>query len=659
LGVQFNKGSDIIVSKLSSDGSILMNSTYLGGSANDGLNVSASLRYNYADEVRGEIDIDKDGNVYIVTCTLSPDFPIVGNTFQQTFGGSIDGCIVKFDNKLNTILWSSYLGGESSDAAYSLAIDDSSDIYITGGTRSFAFPTTTGVLYPTFQGLRSDGFITHVKKDGQSILHSTYYGSPVYDQIYFVELDQFNNVHLFGQTEATGANASRFIQNAAFSQPNSGQFISKITPQLDSVIWSTVFGTRSGRPNISPTAFLVDLCSKIYLSGWGGTPENSEFINAVSGTMVPRLFDMLTTLGPNPATDFYQSATDKMDFYLLVLEDDASAVNYASFFGGNVSPEHVDGGTSRFDRKGKIYQAMCAGCGGHSDMPVKPPYGSTQLPAHNNSDCNLGVFKMDFRLPIVAADFEALPGCLGEPIQFTNKSLIRSATTYKWFFGDGDSSNLKDPSHTYVAGGTYKVMLILSDKATCNLADTLFKTVYISGSNNLTINATADQYTVYKGKSTTLHAIPNSGFIYVWTPSGSLDDATSPNPVATPDTTTTYTLTLADPLLPQCRIADTVTVKVIEIHCDEPYIFIPDAFTPNGDKDNDTLYVRGTEIREMFFTIYNRWGEKVFETKDQTIGWDGIYKGMKADPGVFVYYLDVTCVDDQKFFKKGNITLIR
>jgi gliding motility-associated-like protein len=661
LGIRFSNGSDIFVTKLSNDGATLLASTYLGGTANDGLNLSASLRYNYADEVRGEVDVDKNGNVYVVTCTQSTDFPIVGSTFQQTSGGGLlDACVIKLTNDLSAIQWSSYLGGEDADAAYSLAIDDSSHIYVAGGTRSLAFPSTAGVLYPSFQGLRSDGFITHINKDGQSMIHSTYYGSSTYDQIYFVELDQFNNVHVFGQTSATGLAASRFIQNAAFSQPNSGQFISKLTPELDSVMWSTVFGTGSGRPNISPTAFLVDLCSKIYLSGWGGTPENTEFIDAIYGGIAPHPYNMLTTLGPNPPGDFFQSTTDLFDFYLFVIEGDASAVHYASFFGGNRAPEHVDGGTSRFDRKGKIYQAMCAGCGGHSDMPIKPPFGPTELPERNNSgECNLGVFKMDFRLPIVVADFDASPSCIGETVQFTNKSQIKSATTYKWLFGDGDSSNVKDPTHIYTKGRNYKVALILSDKATCNLADTIIKIIYISDLGNLVIDATADQYTVYKGKSTTLHASPNSGYNYLWSPSSSLSDATSPNPVATPPVTTTYKLTVSDPLVTRCGLVDSVTINVIEIFCIEPYIFVPNAFSPNGDGDNDSLFVRGNDIREMFFTVYNRWGEKVFETKDKSIGWDGKFKDMKADPGVFVYYLEVTCVDDQKFFKKGNVTLIR
>ncbi len=657
--VAYLNGCDIFISKLSSDGSSLVASTYLGGTANDGALASgfpSVLRYNYADEMRGEIELDNASNVYIASCTRSPNFPIAGTAVQPTYGGGgFDAVVFKMDENLQTLLWSTFLGGTADDAAYSIELDTTGNLYVSGGTNSLNFPQTTGALYTAYQGGRADGFISYLDKNGSTLFYSSYYGSAAYDQVYFVGLDKSNNVHLFGQTEATGVNATRFVQNAGFSQANSGQFISKLTPELDSIFWSTTFGNGSGRPNISPTAFLVDLCSKIYLSGWGGTPEHTAFMNNVT---LP--FNMLTTLGPNPPTDFFQPSTDNHDFYLFVMEGDASAVNYASFFGGNQSAEHVDGGTSRFDRKGKMYQAMCAGCGSNSDMPLKPTLGLAELPSTNNSfNCNIGVFKMDFRLPTVVADFHANNGCIGDVVTFVNTSLKKSATTFFWSFGDGGTSTLENPTHVYSAGGTYEVMLVLADSATCNLADTLVKQVYISPITGMSIDATADQYVIYKGKSTILRALPSTGWAYSWTPTETLSNSFISTPIATPPVTTTYTVELIDPQVNSCRISDTVTIEVIEIICREPYIYVPNAFSPNEDGKNERLFVRSVNIRELYFTIYDRWGEKVFETRDQSIGWDGMYKGMKADPGVFVYYVQGYCVDDQEFFMKGNITLLR
>ena len=100
-------------------------------------------------------------------------------------------------------------------------------------------------------------------------------------------------------------------------------------------------------------------------------------------------------------------------------------------------------------------------------------------------------------------------------------------------------------------------------------------------------------------------------------------------------------------------------VYTYEINCGEPDIFIPNAFSPNGDGENDTYLVTGKVVEELALKIYNRWGELVFETNDPLKGWDGTFNGKKVDPVVFVYQLDVRCIDQRAFTKKGNITVVR
>ena len=90
-----------------------------------------------------------------------------------------------------------------------------------------------------------------------------------------------------------------------------------------------------------------------------------------------------------------------------------------------------------------------------------------------------------------------------------------------------------------------------------------------------------------------------------------------------------------------------------------PDVFVPSAFTPNQDGENEVLYVYGRFIKELYFAVYNRWGEKVFETEDQSIGWDGNYKNLPVQNAVFDWYLTVICEDEQRLQLKGNTTLIR
>ena len=88
-------------------------------------------------------------------------------------------------------------------------------------------------------------------------------------------------------------------------------------------------------------------------------------------------------------------------------------------------------------------------------------------------------------------------------------------------------------------------------------------------------------------------------------------------------------------------------------------IFVPSAFSPNGDGFNDVMYVRGRKIKEVKFVIYNRWGEKVFETTDKNIGWNGRHRGEKAQSSVYVYYVEAEVEDVGRVEQKGNITLVR
>ena len=102
-----------------------------------------------------------------------------------------------------------------------------------------------------------------------------------------------------------------------------------------------------------------------------------------------------------------------------------------------------------------------------------------------------------------------------------------------------------------------------------------------------------------------------------------------------------------------------VTIYVIAPDCNENTVFVPNTFTPNGDGRNDVLYARSAFVTELYFTVYDRWGQQVFATNDINKGWDGIFNGKPCNPDVFGYYLTFKCNDGRESFKKGNVTLIR
>ena len=167
------KGTDIFISRLSSDGSTLLASTFMGGSQNDGLNFrqyynnnimfgNDSLYYNYGDEARGEIITDDQNNVYVGSCTFSTDFPVTSSAFQPTSAGKEEGVVFKLDYSLSNLLWSTYIGGSGDDAVYSIDIDNNYNVYAAGGTNSTDIKTSPNAFHKNYQGGSADGFVVKI-----------------------------------------------------------------------------------------------------------------------------------------------------------------------------------------------------------------------------------------------------------------------------------------------------------------------------------------------------------------------------------------------------------------------------------------------------------------------------------------------------------------
>ncbi|CAN5880459.1 hypothetical protein BH11BAC7_BH11BAC7_14820 [soil metagenome] len=495
----FNGGADIFVTKLNPAGNALVGSTFVGGSGDDAVNIDAdvyscfSLKFNYGDDGRSDINADNSGNCYIVSSTQSTNFPTTAGAFQTTFGGGLqDGCVFKLDATLSTLLFSTYLGGNLNDAVYSIGLNAANEIYVSGGTESLNFPTTPGSLHPAYMGGVADGFVAHFNAAGSALLESSYIGTAGYDQAYFIQLDATNNVYLFGQTSGGYP-----VTPGVYNVPNSGQFIHKLNPVLSSTIYSMMFGSGNSNQRISPTAFLVDTCENVYTSGWGGQ-------------CIP-IGNQGSTQGLPFTGNAYQTSTDGCDFYFFVLKKNANALLYASFFGGaNGSEEHVDGGTSRFDKRGVIYQSICAGCGGGA-FPTTPGAWSQVNPS---GACNNGVVKIDFEVVNVFASVSAFPSdsvCTGDTSFFINNSV--GAANYIWDFGDGSPIDTSfAPSHFYGTTGSYTVSLIVYDSLSCSPADTTQITIVVL---DMPISFLGNDTTVCGPINMQLNA-GNPGSMYTW-----------------------------------------------------------------------------------------------------------------------------------------------
>ncbi|UCJ07684.1 PKD domain-containing protein [Chitinophaga pendula] len=474
-------GWDIAVVKLNATGTAITGAIRIGGSADDGVNIRDdreagpfALLRNYGDDARSEVVLDGAGNIYVASCTRSANFPVTANAYQKTFGGSQDAVVMKIDPTCSSLLWATFLGGNLEDAAYVLAVNGTNSVYVAGGTGSSNFPTTAGSIYNGFRGGICDGFITHLSADGSSILQSTFLGSdnPAADQVYGIQLDAKGFVYVMGTTEGSWP-SKQSPGTPTFYNDNSKQFIAKLQPDLSAFIYSTTFGKAASLPSLSPVAFLVDRCENVYVSGWGGG------IN-------PQLkYPNSNTFGL-PLKDALQSTTDGADFYFFVLQRDATGILYGSYFGGNGLSEHVDGGTSRFDRDGVIYQGICAWCSAPGApkfrYPVTPGTYATAPPTF----CNLGALKIAFNLAGVKAGIKTTGNknnfCVPATVSFEDTTST-TAQTWEWTVINQAAPvvmTTKDPfTYTFNAVGDYIVRLVKKDPSTCNGADTAFTEIKI------------------------------------------------------------------------------------------------------------------------------------------------------------------------------------
>ncbi len=483
---------------------------------------------------------------------------------------------------------------------------------------------------------------------------------------------------------------------------------------------STAFGSPQGVLNLVPTAFNVDDCLNLLLSGWGGN-TNSGYRN--------------TTVAQLPTTpDAFQSTTDGSDFYFLVLERNFTAFKYATFFGGTQSSEHVDGGTSRFDNQGHIYQAICAGCGGNSDLPTTT---SAFSPDNNSNNCNLGVVKLDLETGILA-DVDIDPtfvpdtNCFALTLKLANNSI--NANAYFWDLGQGDTTDIESPIVTFPALGTYTVMLVAIDTV-CDISDTAYLEVVhdtanfpetdwtldfvgcdflreVSFTENLG-DATYFDWDFGDGTSKTTrqrqfsHFYPGPGpYTATVIARDSLCGVTSSQTftiafdtdVQSPQVTVTtdscryggvdvfyanidsamifawnFSGTPDTGMIPEFRYPEsgleTVYLTIIDTVCNRDYtfnfatdivriegrVYIPSAFTPNGDRTNPTFKISGNSCLENpEFYIFDSWGNEVFYT-DRPFEefWDGTFKGKPVAQDVYSYRF--TGGDE---VRRGTVTVI-
>lgn len=226
--------------------------------------------------------------------------------------------------------------------------------------------------------------------------------------------------------------------------------------------------------------------------------------------------------------------------------------------------------------------------------------------------------------------------CAGDPTVLT----ASGGSTYLW-------SNGAVTNPVSIVPATSQWFSVTASNAGCSDTDSVYITVFIPDF----VDAEPDTSIVY---GASVQITTQGGQSWSWQPAIWLSCTNCSNPVATPEESITYTVTAIDSN--GCESVDYVTIT-IDLDCGA--VYIPNIFSPNGDNMNDVLYVRGNCITGMDFTIFDRWGEKVYVGTNVQDGWDGIFRGEYMENGVYYYNLKATLIDGSEIKRKGTITLVR
>ena len=284
---------------------ILTYSTYLGGSGDEACSVILGAPVSGCPAVA----VDTALNAYIAGITNSTDFPLAGTPYQSTLKGAANIFVAKFNGAANTLLFSTYLGGDGTDSTVGVAVDPGFNVFVAGTTSSTNFPTN-GQIAPfqaTPLSANNHVFVSQLDPGGSTLLYSTYLSSDGTDTASGIALGPDGNAYVTGTTTSTEARTG-FPSTLGAYQPSSRAtnqfFLTKLNPTLsgaDSVPYSTYFG--GSTPSTGQTVgggIAVDNSSNVYLTGGTGF-TNFPTLNAFQGTSGGGLDAFVAKLCPSLA----------------------------------------------------------------------------------------------------------------------------------------------------------------------------------------------------------------------------------------------------------------------------------------------------------------------------------------------------------------------
>ncbi len=617
---------DAFVSKFNGTGNLLW-ATYLGGSD---------------DDAGFGIDTDISGNVYAIGNTASTNFPFTAGAFQTAYGGGPmgsywgDAYIVKFTPG-GTCLWSTYLGGSSDEEGASIVIDDAtSTLFVIGDTYSPDFPATSCAFRPTFQGSTGseDNFIARFDLNGNRICSGFIGGTGHEDML------EGGGPHLVIDGAfiyfATATTSNFPVTPGAYQTTSGGGGVEGVVGKLCAASCgkdSLTVDFNANNTNVcagAPIQF-SDLSTTCDANGtswlWhfpGASPSTSTSQNPAGVTYSAQGSYSVTLVVATPCG--IDSAV-KNNYIVISNAINASINGNNSICGGTATTLTAAGGGTYVWNDGSTT----------SSITVMPTSNTTFSVAVTNGSC-VGTATINItvnQIPVANAGNDTAI-CKGQHAILT----ATGGNTFVW-------NTTATTASINVSPNISTSYTVTTANGNCSDVDS----VNIVVLNTPLVNVSAN-ITIVQGTSTTLSA--TGGGAYLWSPSTGISCVTCQNIIASPTETTLYYVIVTD--ANGCTTKDSVLVTV-EIICAD--LFLPNAFSPDGDRQNDVFYLYGNCVSSMSLSIYNRWGEVVFETKNITDGWDGKFNNELMDAAVFSVQLKAILTNGDEVHKTGSLYLVR
>jgi len=559
------------------------------------------------------------------------------------------------------LTWATFYGGNGADGPMSIDTDNNGNVFVAGYTASGNFPTQNPGGGACFQGTNAgtvDAFILKSNNAGV-LLWATYYGGrgdEYFSSDHNLAIDNCGNVYMGFQTASSDIPVQSSCDAGYFDNSFGGaydQFIAFFS-NTGILRWATYLG---GDGFDARTPIVVDANNNLFVSG--------EWINVTSNATYP-----LT----DPGGGAYYDATfnggghdgfiAKFSPVPIVANTTVTQANCSNPCGGSATANVVSPSACSYSylwSNGQTFQTVTGLCAGNYTVTLTNQLcKDTFLIVILNNNSGLILNPTNTPANCGSNNGTATVNTTGGTNPFT----------YSWNNGQTTSTA------TALAAGTYTATV--TDGTGCSNTQTVTETstntdangciktqtVNISQTAGPIVTASTSLNIISVGSNATLTA--TGGGTYQWSPSTGLSCITCASPTASPSTKTIYCVTVTDTA--GCSGSACVTV-LVDVDCSERgELYLPNAFSPNNDGENDLLEIYYGDkacIKNFKIFIYNRWGEKVFSATGgpasggESVYWDGIYKGKPEGTAVFVYYLEVNLISGEDIVRKGNITLMR